>query len=108
MQKHAIMLLLLLAPATLSAGTNVWTSHGPGGGVVQSLVIDPNHSATVYASTTGGVFKSTDNGASWNLANAGLALGFVYSLGIDPSAPRLNRAPAVVDTSSSDPVRERP
>lgn len=37
-----------------------------------SLVVDPRNSNVVYASGSGGVFKSTDGGATWTTMNSGL------------------------------------
>jgi photosystem II stability/assembly factor-like uncharacterized protein len=37
-----------------------------------SLAVDPRNSNVVYASGSGGVFKTTDGGASWTTMNAGL------------------------------------
>jgi photosystem II stability/assembly factor-like uncharacterized protein len=54
-----------MGPATAWAGMNVWTSLGPEGGSIQSLVVDPQTSSTVYALTTGGIFKSSDGTAHW-------------------------------------------
>jgi photosystem II stability/assembly factor-like uncharacterized protein len=77
-------LALLAALAPLYAETNVWTGHGPGGGMIQALAIDPKNSGTLYVSAgTSGVYKSTDGGASWSAANSGLP-GSVYGLLIDP------------------------
>lgn len=71
------------------AGTGIWTSHGPAGVSVSSLVIDPMTPSTLYAgtyrnpTTGGGVFKSTDSGGSWRLAG----LTDVSALAIDPITP---------------------
>jgi photosystem II stability/assembly factor-like uncharacterized protein len=47
-----------------------------------ALAIDSQDPSIVYAGTTsGGVFKSTDAGASWN----GIGLGRITSLAIDPN-----------------------
>jgi photosystem II stability/assembly factor-like uncharacterized protein len=74
---------------TAQAGINVWTSHGPPGGDVHALAIDPLTPRTLYAAGSGGVFKSTDAGATWNAANAGLPnTNDIYALAIDPSTPR--------------------
>src|SRR5258708_34976725 len=55
------------------AGVNHWTAIGPDGANVVTLVVDPVVSAIAFAGTTGsGVFKTTDGGASWATANAGL------------------------------------
>jgi photosystem II stability/assembly factor-like uncharacterized protein len=43
---------------------------------------------TLYAGTYGGgVFKSTDGGANWSLANSGLTNFYVNALAIDPNTP---------------------
>jgi photosystem II stability/assembly factor-like uncharacterized protein len=75
------------------AGVNVWTSLGPPGGHVLALAIDPIAPRTLYAGThatypghfAGGVYKSTDAGATWS--GAGLTLSLVYALAIDPNTP---------------------
>lgn len=62
---------------------------------VQALAIDPFSPATIYAGTSdGGVFKSTDRGASWNAANQGIPLEpfpqfalNIRSLAVDPLRP---------------------
>ena len=55
------------------AGINVWTSHGPPGGTSAPWPLIPSRPSTLYAGTDGaGVFKSTDAGATWSAANAGL------------------------------------
>jgi photosystem II stability/assembly factor-like uncharacterized protein len=82
-----IWLAFLLTPASINAGTNVWTSHGPGGGNVQSVAIDPVISTTVYVGTSGGVFKSTDDGTTWTAASSGLVPGSAYTIAIDPLKP---------------------
>jgi hypothetical protein len=79
-----IWLLAIFGTHMLCAGENVWTSLGPDGGGSSALVIDPQNTSTVYAATGNGVFKSTDRGASWRAASAGLPGPFVESLVIDP------------------------
>ena len=55
---------------------------------VRALVVDPQNSNTVYAGTAGGgVFKSTDGGASWSALNSGLTSLSVNALAIDPQNP---------------------
>ncbi len=57
----------------VTAGTNVWTSNGPEGGVIYALAIDPATPSTLYAGTDGGgVFKSTNGGGNWSAFNTGL------------------------------------
>jgi hypothetical protein len=62
--------ILALWPALASAGLNVWTPVGPEvPGSIQILAIDPATPSTLYAasSSSGGVFKTTDGGASWRV-----------------------------------------
>jgi hypothetical protein len=54
---------LLPSPkATDAVGRNYWTNHGPEGGNVNALTIDPTMPTTLYAGTEGGAYKSTDGG----------------------------------------------
>jgi photosystem II stability/assembly factor-like uncharacterized protein len=57
--------------------------------LVNSLVIDPADSNTLYAATSQGIFKSTDGGANWAGASAGLDLSSlsVSGIEIDPIDP---------------------
>jgi hypothetical protein len=53
----AVTLGLRNSGAVHAAG---WIGHGPEGGVVRTLAVDPANPGTVYAGTAaGGVFKST-------------------------------------------------
>ena len=81
-----IALIAIALSLTLSAGTNVWTSIGPEGGIVRSLAVDPRNPSTVYAATPlSGIFKTTDGGASWtHLGSAPIPESFdSRSLAID-------------------------
>jgi len=70
------------------AGVNHWTAIGPDGVNVVTLAIDPIVPAIAFAGTTGsGVLKTTDGGASWATANAGLPTNNVLALAIDPATP---------------------
>ena len=71
---------------TNNGGGSWYIVNGDGG---SSLAIDPSDSQTVYAgSSSGGVFKSINNGETWNAVNIGLTVAGVYSLVIDPSDSR--------------------
>jgi photosystem II stability/assembly factor-like uncharacterized protein len=102
-----------ITPDTLYAGTYggavfkstdagaTWNAAGMGvvGRFVTSLVIDPFVPNTLYAGAFydrcagkggcfgGGVFKSTDGGATWGALNKGFASPAVTALAIDPSTP---------------------
>ena len=61
---------------------------GPDGANVVTLTIDPIVPTIAFAGTTGsGVLKTTDGGASWAPANAGLATTNVLALAIDAATP---------------------
>ena len=78
---------VLLTPFALLAGTNQWTNIGPDGGNVFALVVDPQNSRTLYASTDRGLFKTSDGGASWGAVNSPKGLnGWELSLAIDPQS----------------------
>lgn len=76
-----------------------WTAADSGitwpGGVgargrgVTALAVDPLTPGTLYTGTpAGGVFKSTDGGASWRAASTGLGgPAWVRALAIDPATP---------------------
>jgi hypothetical protein len=88
-------LLWLISVSMVHAGNNIWTSSGPADVDVLALAIDPITPTTLYAGTSdpagsgrGGVYKSTNGGASWTAVNTGLGqFPTVYALAIDPSIP---------------------
>ncbi|HYL35833.1 MAG TPA: hypothetical protein VEV17_07975 [Bryobacteraceae bacterium] len=78
-------LTVILTPFALLAGTNQWTNIGPDAGNVFALVVDPQDSRTLFASTDGGLFKTSDAGASWSAVSSPKGLdGWSMSLAIDP------------------------
>src|SRR5262249_52906074 len=54
---------------------------------VFAVAIDPSTPTTLYAGTTGGVFKSTNAGTNWAAMNAGLTSSNVLSFAINPVMP---------------------
>jgi hypothetical protein len=84
-----VFLCCLGMARVVSAQELIWTSHGPEGGMVFALAIDPSAPTTVYAGSGpgGGVFKSTNGGASWSAVNTGLTNTSVLALAIDPLTP---------------------
>jgi photosystem II stability/assembly factor-like uncharacterized protein len=68
----------------------VWVPLGPtnGAGKMGPLVVHPTIAGTIYAAADGGgVWKTTDAGASWNPLGDGMAMNAVLSLAIAPSDP---------------------
>ncbi len=71
---------------------NKWTSLGPGniGARTRSLVINPQNPNIMYAgAVTGGVFKSTDGGATWSVLTDALATLNIGALALDPQNPSI-------------------
>jgi len=70
--------------------SDVWISRGLEGETIYSLAIDPKTPTTLYAGVYGdggGVFKTTDGGATWSAAHTGLTSVIIMSLAIDPATP---------------------
>lgn len=70
------LLFFAVGPHISLAGRNVWTSNGPGGGLIYALAIDPETPSTVYAGGVAGMFKTINGGASWTAINNGIS-GFL-------------------------------
>jgi len=68
-------------------GVQGGATHGPSPRGVSVFAINARNPQVVYAGTGSGVFKSTDGGASWRAASAGLTESYVYDLAIDQHRP---------------------
>ena len=71
-------------------GIHAWAELGPGniGGRTRTLVFDPTDPDVMYSGgTSGGVWKSTDAGASWTALDDTMASLAVTSIVIDPTDP---------------------
>jgi len=69
-----------------------WTSRGPSniGGRTRSLIIHPNDRNTLFAgSVSGGIWKSTNGGTTWNVINDRLPNLAIGSLAFDPKNPQI-------------------
>src|SRR5678815_1934026 len=74
MRRFVCFVLTAFMSVCLMIPTGYAEGGGPPAGTVKALAIDPSTPATVYAGTySGGVFKSTDGGASWSAINSGLS-----------------------------------
>lgn len=82
-----IVLSLVQSAGNVWAGNNLWTAIGPAGGIVNTIVIDPNQPTILYAGANNGVYKSTDSGASWHASSQGLTDTYIHILIIDPTTP---------------------
>ena len=70
MKKYLFTILSILIVRYIYAQS--WQQIGPSGGYFKEFAIDPTNSSTIYAGSDdgGGIWKTTDNGNSWNLLTA--------------------------------------
>ena len=84
--KLFICCFLFSIPASDLFSEIEWHPAGPGGGGWISAITvadDPLH--TIYVGCdVGGVYRSTDNGQSWEIKNSGLSIYFVQDIAYDP------------------------
>jgi photosystem II stability/assembly factor-like uncharacterized protein len=76
----------------VSWSDSLFQDLGVSAACVLALVVDPQNTANLYAAFQGGgVFKTTDEGATWSAANSGLPTNGHFSnaeaLAIDPGVP---------------------
>ncbi len=75
-QRTALPALALLLVWAAPAWTDTATPLGPDGGPVASVAVDPVVTTTALAASyNGGVFRTTDGGASWQLVAFATGLG---------------------------------
>ncbi|MBP1690365.1 MAG: hypothetical protein H6Q34_938, partial [Deltaproteobacteria bacterium] len=85
-----IAAVLTLVMATPERAGAVWSTHGPDGGDVTALAVEPGAPTRLYAGTSlDGVFRSRDGGTTWHPARTGLGNGVIYALVTDPVTPGL-------------------
>lgn len=76
----------LLGVSTSIANAAEWKRVGFEGEAINTLAIDPGETATVYAGTDKGLFKSTDGGSSWSaVLPTEPPLHKLYSVVINPA-----------------------
>lgn len=62
----AISLVVLLAVPSSAFSASPWSPVGPPGGAAYGLALDPKDASVLYAGAfSGGIWKSTDGGATW-------------------------------------------
>src|SRR5687768_12021667 len=80
-----LVVLILALPQFALAGTNRWTRHGPEGGSVLAMAVDPGNDMVVYAGTASGVYKTENGGESWTPIHEGMPEELVSALAISPA-----------------------
>lgn len=76
------------AQSVAGIGPTAWTSLGPGniGGRSRSVVIHPTNTNTMWlGSVSGGIWKTTDGGATWQVEDDFMTNLTVSTLAMDPS-----------------------
>jgi hypothetical protein len=70
---------------------------------IQALAIDKNSPSTVYAGTglNGGIFRSTDGGATWTALNTGLTNASCPGIVIDPTSSNILYAALIAQNFGS-------
>src|SRR5258706_11252229 len=102
-----------LGAASIASNPSSWTFIGPAqtnfnfygntSGRVTALAVDPTNASIVYAGgAQGGVWKSTDAGATWTPLTDGQASLAIGSLAIDPNNPSVVYAGTGEQNYSSD------
>lgn len=73
-----------------SATTDQWTTNGPQTSTIRinTVVVDPTRSSTIYVGNLNGVFKSIDGGVHWLPSSTGLTNLAVEAIAIDPKNSR--------------------
>ena len=97
-----------LLPMAAGVSSTSWTWLGPGniGGRVRSLVIDPTNTNVMFAgSVGGGIFKTTDGGASWAPVDDFMANLAVSTIVMQPGLPSTMYAGTGEGFYNSDGIR---
>lgn len=82
----AFCLAAFLAVPTDGFAASPWSPVGPPGGAVYGLALDPKDASVLYAGAwSGGVWKSTDGGATWARLSGVPARETVNALAVGPA-----------------------
>ncbi len=81
--------VLEVSSGAAATGAPRWSAHGPEGGTISTLEVDPARPSVLYAGTHGaGVFRSSDAGRTWQRSSDGLPPDtLVLALELAPSKP---------------------
>lgn len=84
----------------------IWQqTSGPIGGLVRTITSPPGNPNMLYVAGVGGVFKTTDGGASWNTVNTGLTDSIVPSVfAVDVNTVFVGTASGVFKTTDGGAI----
>ncbi|MBX7222524.1 MAG: IPT/TIG domain-containing protein [Blastocatellia bacterium] len=77
--------------------SGTWRRSGPEGGTVGVVAFHPTNPSIIFAGGRGGLFRSTDGGATWTESDAGMTNFAVNTLAFTPSNPQIMYAGTVFD-----------
>lgn len=81
-------LALACLPGLAAAGSGNWTTTGPYGGTVNRLAVYEAAPSTLFAAGSGGLFRSVNNGSTWQRSEVGIAqANAVTGLAVATQAP---------------------
>jgi hypothetical protein len=95
-------------PEAAGISSASWAELGPGniGGRIRAMAIHPLNTSTIFiGSVSGGIWKSTNGGASWQAVNDFMGNLSVSSIVIDPANPSVMYAGTGEGFYNSDAVR---
>ena len=79
MRRLIFLVLLTLSVGPTFGGANTWSSLGPWGGSILSIAFGPEEHV-VFAATAGGLFRSRDDGGTWEGVKEAVRLGLGVAL----------------------------
>jgi hypothetical protein len=82
MKKFLLLYLIVCLTNHFKANAQNWTSKGPYGGQIKAVY---SLGSNLFAAAGSGIYRSKDNGATWQLANSGLTNKFITSFWSDGS-----------------------
>ncbi|MGH9411207.1 MAG: hypothetical protein ACRD1V_17350 [Vicinamibacterales bacterium] len=94
------------AAATISSGAWRWLGPNNIGGRIRTIAISPASPTTIFAgSASGGIWKSTDSGASWTPVDDFMSVLSVSSIVFDPTDPSVMYAGTGEGYDNIDAIR---
>ena len=86
-QVAALFALLMVSSSISLAGPGIWTSSGPEGGNVMRVEVSAAQPERMYLTSEGGIFRSDNEGQSWQEISAGLPQRFSLAIAVSNSDP---------------------